>query len=250
MTVRSFYDALAPWYHLIFADWERSIERQARALHDVIRARWQRSAGLVWDAAAGIGTQAIGLSRLGYPIVASDVSHAALRRARDESARRGARLSCVGADMREPPFGRGRVDLILACDNAVPHLLTAAEIGGLFQTWHACLPPGGAFLISLRDYGVAAAPGVEETHEYGTRSTGERTLSLRQRWRWQAGGRYRLIFEFEDVRTGELVAHPEAEYLAISPSKVVDLARHAGFADAAVVPCEFYQPVLWGSRTA
>ena len=32
MSVERFYDELAPFYHLIFPDWEASIRRQAEAL--------------------------------------------------------------------------------------------------------------------------------------------------------------------------------------------------------------------------
>ena len=38
-----FYDRLAPFYHLIFPDWEASIARQAAALDAVIRALRHRT---------------------------------------------------------------------------------------------------------------------------------------------------------------------------------------------------------------
>jgi hypothetical protein len=37
-SVRDFYDALASQYHLVFEDWDESVERQASALDGVIRA--------------------------------------------------------------------------------------------------------------------------------------------------------------------------------------------------------------------
>jgi hypothetical protein len=40
LSVERFYDELAPFYHLIFPDWEASIRRQAEALDGVIRERW------------------------------------------------------------------------------------------------------------------------------------------------------------------------------------------------------------------
>ena len=53
----TFYDDLAPLYHLIFADWDASIRWQGRALSDVIRSRWSPS-DRVLDVSCGIGTQA------------------------------------------------------------------------------------------------------------------------------------------------------------------------------------------------
>src|SRR5262247_3615992 len=38
MSITEFYGALAPWYHLIYEDWESSIERQGSALDSVIRS--------------------------------------------------------------------------------------------------------------------------------------------------------------------------------------------------------------------
>lgn len=31
LDVRGFYDALVPWYHLVYQDWEASIARQGQA---------------------------------------------------------------------------------------------------------------------------------------------------------------------------------------------------------------------------
>jgi hypothetical protein len=40
MTTTDFYDQLAPFYHLIFPDWEASIRRQAAALENIIQGFW------------------------------------------------------------------------------------------------------------------------------------------------------------------------------------------------------------------
>ena len=61
MSVERFYDELAPFYHLIFPDWEASIRRQAEALDGVIRERWGDGRLSILDVACGIGTQALGL---------------------------------------------------------------------------------------------------------------------------------------------------------------------------------------------
>jgi len=37
-TTFDFYESLADYYHLIFEDWDRSIERQARVLNSIIAA--------------------------------------------------------------------------------------------------------------------------------------------------------------------------------------------------------------------
>lgn len=67
-----FYDKLAPYYHLIFADWEASIVRQAATLDQLIRQEWGPEVHSVLDVSCGIGTQTLGLAQRGYGVTASD----------------------------------------------------------------------------------------------------------------------------------------------------------------------------------
>ena len=69
MSAAEFYDKLAPFYHLIFENWERSIERQGTALDSIIRTNVRPGARSVLDVACGIGTQALGLAARGYDVV-------------------------------------------------------------------------------------------------------------------------------------------------------------------------------------
>jgi len=59
MSAAEFYDALALFYHLIFEDWEASIERQSAALDSVIRSFRGRPRRSVLDVACRIGTQSV-----------------------------------------------------------------------------------------------------------------------------------------------------------------------------------------------
>ena len=77
----TFYDALAPYYHLLYADWEASVARQGAALAAVLGARGVAPGAPVLDAACGIRTQAIGLAAHGYRVRASDAAPAAVARA-------------------------------------------------------------------------------------------------------------------------------------------------------------------------
>lgn len=100
MTARLFYDDLTEDYHLLFADWEESMRRQAAALDRVIQATLGPTRHSVLDGACGIGTQAVGLALLGYRVHATDLSSTAVARAEREAAARGASLSCGVADLR------------------------------------------------------------------------------------------------------------------------------------------------------
>src|SRR4051794_39047527 len=101
MTVATFYDQLAPFYHLIFPDWEASIQRQAADLEGIIREHWGEGRLTILDVACGIGTQALGLAALGHRVTASDVSAEAVQRARQEARRRALDIPFTVADMRQ-----------------------------------------------------------------------------------------------------------------------------------------------------
>jgi SAM-dependent methyltransferase len=87
-----FYDRMASLYHLIFRDWDESIERQAGQLTDVIWERWGAGAQTILDVSCGIGTQAIGLAKRGFIVTASDLSDGAVARAKDEARRRSVEI--------------------------------------------------------------------------------------------------------------------------------------------------------------
>jgi SAM-dependent methyltransferase len=73
--VTSFYDEFAQHYHLMFENWEASVTRQAAAIRSVLQRDCNLPDGArVLDCACGIGTQSLGLAKLGFRVTGSDVS--------------------------------------------------------------------------------------------------------------------------------------------------------------------------------
>lgn len=99
--VRVFYDERVPHYHLLFEDWETSIERQGALLDGIIRSEWGERVCSVRDVTCGMGTQAIGLAQRGYPVEASDLSLQAIERAKEETDKRGLTIHYTVSDMRK-----------------------------------------------------------------------------------------------------------------------------------------------------
>ena len=180
---RDFYEQLAPLYHLVFEDWDRSMRRQGEQLDAVIRSEWGGRVRRILDAAAGIGTQAIPLAALGYEVTASDLSPAAIARAQHEAQSRGLHIRASVADLRHLSETHATFDLILACDNALPHLLTDAEILQALRECYRCTAPGGGCLMSLRDCGTAPGKG-SELRPYGVRHADGKRYFLYQVWDW------------------------------------------------------------------
>ncbi len=59
VTIATFYDDLAPWYHAIYEDWDKSMARQGDALHQLISSEWGPAPKTIGDVATGIGTQTV-----------------------------------------------------------------------------------------------------------------------------------------------------------------------------------------------
>lgn len=88
----------------------------------------------VLDAACGVGTQSLALAGLGYEVRASDLSAVAVARAARKANARGLTLYTSVADMREAfDHHRRAFAVVIACDNAVPHQHSDAEILRAFR---------------------------------------------------------------------------------------------------------------------
>ena len=248
MSVRAFYDELAPLYHLIFEDWETTVARQGAALGALIAECWGAGARSVLDASVGIGTQALGLLARGFHVIGSDLSSGAVTRARREAAMRGLPLVSLVADFRALPVHSAAFDIVLLCDNSLPHLDSEADIRGALAECLRCVRPGGGCLISMRDYGSPPPTGTVEVRPYGERLWAGRRYHLRQMWTWR-GPRYDLSFEITPADGAEAAATVlKTSYLAIPVEQVTRLMRTVGFENVRRVDGRFFQPVLVGTR--
>ena len=213
----------------------------------LIGEHWGAGARTVLDAAVGIGTQALGLLALEFRVTGSDLSPAAVNRAQREAAARRLPLSCVVADFRALPLRAACVDVVIVCDNALPHLETTGDIETALGECFRCARPGGGCLVSMRDYGPPPPPGTVEVRPYGERAWAGRRYHLRQVWSWR-GPRYDLSFEITPADSVDECAILKSSYLAIPVARVAELMSAVGFQGVRRVDDRFYQPVLVGTR--
>ncbi|HTP09806.1 MAG TPA: class I SAM-dependent methyltransferase [Anaerolineae bacterium] len=248
--ITEFYDQLAPYYHYVYADWEASVKRQAAALDGIIHEFFDPTERTLLDAACGIGTQSLGLAELGYAVTASDISPAAIERARVEATRRNLTIDFQLADMRAPRAAtRVPFDMVIACDNAVPHLLTDADILQAFQQFYAGTTPHGGCIISVRDYANI---------QLGGRQVFQRTVHdipggrLFQFDVWDFDGDYYdlTIYFVEDRGQAEATTHVArgGRYYCVTLDKLAHLLKEAGFERAVTLRDRFFQPVLVGLK--
>jgi SAM-dependent methyltransferase len=249
MSTAEFYDVLAPFYHLIYENWESSIERQSAALDSVIHSCRDGPGRSILDVACGIGTQSLGLASRGYEVVGSDISPRAIERARSEAAQRGVAISFSVSDMRVAHAHHAReFDVVLCADNSLPHLLTDEEISASLREFFACTKPGGLCILSVRDYASLERGGVQVKH-CGVREDGRTRYVLFQVWVWRSSWYDVTFYIVHDLGGSEChTVVARSTYYAISISDLIRLMEKAGFGGVRRIDNEFFQPLIVGVR--
>lgn len=245
--VPDFYDSLAPHYHLIFEDWDRSIDRQAKVLDHLLKAQLQDRPLKILDCACGIGTQAIGFALNGHQVTASDLSEAAVKRARHEARIRGLDISFFVSDMTSmAEIREDNFDVAAAMDNALPHL-TGEQVRCALRVAASKLAPNGLFAASIRDYDelVQQRPTSQQPAFYG--DPGERRI-VHQVWDWLDAKRYAVhLYIGEESNQAWTTRHFVSEYRCILRSELSNELESAGFKDVRwLMPGQsgYYQPIV------
>lgn len=248
--IESFYDRLSPYYKYIFQDWNASVERHAAILDEVIHDYYGDRIHTILDAACGVGTQTIGLAEKGYQLTASDISAGEIERARSEAANRKLAIDFHVADMRslQQTF-QSKFDLVIACDNAIPHLLSDDEILQAFRQFYQVTSDTGGCIISVRDY---------ESLERGGRRLYPRLVHEIPQGKivifdcWDFDGDFYDITMYIVEDTGQPVAKTNVirggRYYCVSIPSLERLMKEAGFKRVIALRERYFQPLLAGLK--
>lgn len=246
-----FYNQLAPNYSLIFPDWRKSVIYQSEVLDRLIRGCVDLSSSipLLLDCSCGIGTQAIGLALKGYKVHGTDISTEAIKRAEAEAAALGATVEFGVADFRHLDVEvQGTFDIVLSCDNSLPHLLSTNDLLLAATSMKAKLKPGGLVLISIRDYDriIRERPSAEVPRIFDG-PEGRRIVF--QVWDWEAEGPVYTFSHFilKQVNGEWRTIHNHSRYRALLRDELSTVLREAGFTDIRWhMPEEsgYYQPIV------
>jgi SAM-dependent methyltransferase len=225
-----FYDELAPHYHLLFDDWDAGMGRQGRQLTAIIRGNWPKTSAIL-DVSCGIGTQAIALAANGFRVTASDLSVKAIERAKLEAKARGLDITFSVCDMLAAHAHHGGgFDLVISCDNALPHLLTDDSIRAALKQMFDCVRPGGGCFVTIRDYDKEAR-GKNILKPYGVHVEGSNRYVIFQVWDFEDDiYDLTLYVVHEDLLSKQAATETmHCRYYAISATKMVRLMEEVGF---------------------
>ena len=243
---QTFYDNLASQYDKLFLDWQAATKEQAVILDKLFADNGFDRTAKVLDCACGIGTQAIGLAVLGYPVTASDISDVELAEASARAEKRGVKIRFAHADFcaLSNTFSE-QFDIVIAMDNALPHMRTHEALETAVKSIAGQIKQGGIFVARIRDYDSLLAVKPPYSPPY-IHKTGKGQRVSFQTWAW-IGDNYRLAQYIIDDE-GELqVSKFECEYRATKREELTNLLLSSGCREVVwKFPEEtgFYQPIV------
>ena len=197
----------------------------------------------ILDCACGIGTQSLGLSRLGHQVVGTDLSFRAVARARREAAKRGRPTAFTVADMTDLRCFRAETfDAVLAIDNAIPHVPDPSKA---IEQIGFVLKSGGVFIASIRDYdALLSERPVVDPPRFFDDAEGRRIVH--QVWDWTSDRSYTLHQYITFQQNGAWRSiHEVSTYYPIRRDELT--AQLRGFTDIrwlSAAEAGFYQPVV------
>jgi SAM-dependent methyltransferase len=245
------YDDIASLYHLIYPDWNEAIQQQGKALNTVV-CNFVGSAPLsILDVSCGIGTQALGLAALGHTVTASDLSSAAVERARKEAISRGLEITFKVADMRQCAETHGSgFDVVLSADNSLPHLPGEDEVRIALQSFYKCLKKDGVAIVNLRDYREDEDRSSPQVWPYGFRYDGSDRYFVFQTRDWSNDVYDVAMYFVREVREGTpaSVTAGLSRYYAITVDRLMFLLQEVGFTDVQRLDGILHQPIVVGRR--
>ncbi len=247
-SVADFYDGFASDYHLVYGDrWDEAVERQGAAIDRLIRQA-HPGAREILDCSCGIGTQAIGLARRGYRVCGTDISEGSVERARVEATRFGADVAFGVADFRDLAGVAGEFDVVISCDNAVPHLLDDVDVSKALRAMRSKLRPGGLLVISTRDFDRALVERPATAPPILVAGPPRRVVVRLQDWDGPDSPLYTVRFLLlTESGDGWTVAHHSTRYRAITSGALSRAAEDAGFTEITWLSGEnagYHQPVM------
>ena len=243
---QTFYNNLASQYDKLFLDWQATTQEQAHILDRIFTANGFDKNANILDCACGIGTQTIGLAAIGYNVTGSDISDGEIAEAKERAKKNNVSVHFERANFcaLSDTFSE-RFDIVIAMDNALPHMLTSDDLASAIKSIVNQIKDGGMFVASIRDYDALLMDKPPYSPPYIHKTAKGQRVSF-QTWTWE-GDNYRLIQYIVDDEDTLQVSKFECEYRATRRHEMTDLLMANGCSEVVwMFPKEtgFYQPVV------
>lgn len=243
---QTFYNNLATKYDKLFLDLQGTTREQAKILDKIFKSNGFDRSAKVLDCACGIGTQAIGIAALGYNVTASDISDGELVEAEKRALENDVDICLKHADFcaLAGTFTE-KYDIIIAMDNALPHMLTSEDLENAIKSIVNQLKVDGIFVASIRDYDSILMDKPSYSPPYIHKNDKGQRVSF-QTWEWK-DDIYKLIQYIVEDEDELQVSKFECEYRATTREEMTKLLLDYGCSKVEWKFPEdtgFYQPIV------
>lgn len=252
-SVQGFYDDLADDYQLVYHDWAGSVRRQAEVLDRVIQSLIGTGTRSVLDCSCGVGTQSLGLAQLGHTVRGTDLSRESVGRAEHLAKEMGLQVDFSVADMRSlQNTVPGSYEVVISCDNSLPHLLSTEDLKDAATSICSRLLPKGIFIASTRDYDAVLLDRPVVSPPTSSGVAGARRIVF-QVWDWAEDGRsYRMnhmmCLEKDGIWT---FRHRATWYRAWTRAEITQVLEESGFENVGwleTMETSYFQPIVVARR--
>ena len=247
---QTFYDDMASQYDKLFLDWQATTQEQALILNKLFKENGFDKSANILDCACGIGTQAIGLASLGYPVTASDISDGELAEAKERAAKNHVKIRFEHADFGalSETFSE-QFDIVICMDNALPHMLSNSALKAAIKSITNQIVIGGMFVASIRDYDALLMEKPPYSPPYIHKTDKGQRVSF-QTWAWD-DNHYKLTqYIINDEETLQ-ISKFDCEYRATRREELTNLLIANGCSEVVwKFPAEtgFYQPIVIATK--
>lgn len=243
---QTFYDNMASQYDKLFLDWQAATQEQAFILNKLFKDNGFDKSANILDCACGIGTQAIGLASLGYPVTASDISDGEIAEAKERAAKNHVKIRFEHADFRalSETFSE-QFDIVICMDNALPHMLSNSALEAATKSITNQIVIGGMFVASIRDYDALLMEKPPYSPPYIHKTDKGQRVSF-QTWVWD-DNHYKLTQYIIDDEETLQISKFDCEYRATPREELTNLLIANGCSEVVwKFPAEtgFYQPIV------
>ncbi|MBR5316304.1 MAG: class I SAM-dependent methyltransferase [Lachnospiraceae bacterium] len=248
--IQTFYDNLATQYDKLFLDWQATTKEQAEILNEIFKNNGFDYTAKILDCACGIGTQSIGIAKLGYNVTASDISKGELIEAEKRAVENNVKICFKQANFcaLSETF-TDKYDIVIAMDNALPHMLTGSDLELAIKSIVNQIDDNGIFVASIRDYDSLLMEKPPYSPPYIHKTDKGQRVSF-QTWEWNDEN-YKLIQYIIDDEETLQVSKFECEYRATRRDEMTKLLLTYGCKKVEwLFPDEtgFYQPIVVGRK--
>jgi hypothetical protein len=140
-------------------------------------------------------------------------------------------------------------DIVIAMDNALPHMLTANDLAAAIQSIVGQIKTGGLLVASIRDYDALLADKPPYSPPYIHKTEKGQRVSF-QTWSWNEDN-YKLVQYIVDDETELKISKFECEYRAVCRDELTNILLSCGCSNVIwKFPEEtgFYQPIVIAKR--